>query len=315
VDTTISQSIDQEAVSHAKLAEHAADLAWTHLRAEYTQDINTVLSTLAPDAPLTWTLPQLIADDGTITYLAGTNIDEVRGQYEALREFVEIHDWRAMLEIRQGWYTLTHGVIKLLLKETGEFSLGETVTMFPTGVGGILGEVQVGGIGTPEMRPQPDIFDVGAVELAPSRTEPNAPPADPPTHLPAKRLEVLRAQDEYIEALRGSDVDAIVGAHRANGAMALRSYLTEASSVVAADGEVAMTAYFTELFRRYRVRDIQMVNRVAESWYTFAELHWCVDEVDGSRRTLEFCTAETASLDEDGRYWARTGIGTDPVVV
>jgi hypothetical protein len=63
------------------------------------------------------------------------------------------------------------------------------------------------------------------------------------------------------------------------------------------------------------VRDVQLVNRVAESWYVFAELHWTVEEREGARRTLEFCTAETAPLDADGRYWVRTGSGTDPVEV
>ena len=290
---TKTPSMHEEAVAHARVAERAADLAWTHLRAEYTQDIDKVLATLAADSPLTWTLPEQTSDDGAITYLAGTNMKEIRGQYEAIRQVVEIHDWQALVEIRQGWYALTQGVITLKLLESGQFSRSETVTMFPTGEGGILGEVQIGGIGTPG--------------------------TDPPTPLPqgvqpwVKRLEVLQAHNDYVDALRNADVASVVGAHRATGAMAIRSYLTDESTVVTADGEAQMTAYFTELFRRYRVRDVQMVNRVAESWYLFAELHWSVEEAAGAGRTLEFCTAETASLDVGGKYWARTGIGTDPV--
>jgi hypothetical protein len=289
---TMAQSMHTEAVAHARLAEHAADLAWTHLRAEYTQDIDKVLATLAADSPLTWTLPQIVSDDGTVTYMAGTNMDEIRGQYEALRTLVEIHDWQAMVEIRQGWYTLTHGVITLKLIESGQTTRSETVTMFPAGAGGILGEVQIGGVGTPGADPAP----------LPQGVQPWV-----------KRLEVLQAHNGYVDALRNADVASVVAAHRETGAMAIRSYLTEESTVVTADGEARMTEYFTELFRRYRVRDVQVVNRVVESWYVFAELHWTVEAVAGAGPVLEFCTAETTSLDSDGRYWVRTGIGTDPV--
>ena len=71
--------------------------------------------------------------------------------------------------------------------------------------------------------------------------------------------------------------------------------------------------YFTALFRRFRVRDVRIVNRMVDTWYVFAELHWIVEEQSGKRRTLEFCTAELSPLDPDGKYWVRTGSGTEPV--
>jgi len=30
---------------------------------------------------------------------------------------------------------------------------------------------------------------------------------------------------------------------------------------------------------------------------------------------VHFCTAETSTLDDEGRYWVRTGSGTDPVEI
>ena len=292
-----AQSMHEEAVLHARLAERAADLAWSHLRAEYTQDIDRVLATLATNEPLTWTLPQMVSDDGTITYLAGQNLAEIRGQYEALRHFVEIHRWEAMVEIREGWYTMTHGVVTLKILETGEFTRSQTVTMFPTGEDGILGEVQIGAIGIrPSLTPEPVAASDGSA-------------------LPQARLDALAFHDRYVEALRTADVAAIVAANRANGAAAIRNYLTAESSVLNATGSQQLGEYFTAFFDRYDVRDVQLVNRVVESWYVFAELHWTVEERAGARRMLEFCTAETAPLDEDGRYWVRTGSGTDPVEV
>jgi hypothetical protein len=294
----VVQSIHEEAVTHARRAERAADLAWAHLNAEYTQDIEKVLSTLATAEPLTWTLPQMVSDDGTMTYLAGTNINEIRAQYQALRHLVEIHDWDALVEIRQGWYTMTHGVVTLKSVKTGEFTRSQTVTMFPAGRDGILGEVQVGAAGA---------------RMAAPAGEPGLDPTGEP--LPQRRLEARAFHDRYVEAFRREDVAAIVRANRKNGAAAIRNYLTGESSVLTTAGSEQLGAYYATFFDRYAVRDVQLVNRVVESWYVFAELHWTVEERAGARRTLQFCTAETSPLDADGRYWVRTGSGTDPVEV
>jgi hypothetical protein len=288
----------EEAVTHARRAKRAAERMWSHLAAEYTQDIEKVLSTLATAEPLTWTLPQMVSEDGTMTYLAGTDIHEIRAQYQALRHIVEIHDWDALVEIRQGWYTMTHGVVTLKVLQTGQFTRNQTVTMFPAGADGILGEVQVGGVGA---------------RTAPPATKPGLDSEGQP--LPQRRLEARAFHDRYIDALRREDVAAIVAANRKNGAAAIRSYLTDASSVLTTTGSEQLGAYYAALFDRYAVRDVQLVNRVAESWYVFAELHWTVEERAGARRILEFCTAETAPLDKEGRYWVRTGAGTDPVEI
>jgi hypothetical protein len=288
----------EEAVSHARRAEVAANFAWEHLHAEYTQDIDQVLATLATDSPLSWTLAEVVDEgDGTAQYLAGTTMDEIRAQYQGMRHFVEIHGWEALVEIRESWYTLTHGVVKLKLLETGVFTRSETVTMFPIGEDGILGEVQIGAVGMRrEVTPTP--VDGSVV---PDETQ--------------RRLDALQRHDAYVHAFRSEDVPAIVDANRANGAAAIRNYLTEQSTVLNVSGAAALGEYYAQLFDRYRVLDVQMVNRIAESWYVFAELHWTVEERSGPHRTLEFCTAETAPLDADGRYWVRTGCGTDPVEV
>jgi hypothetical protein len=288
-----AQSMHEEAVSHARRAERAADLAWVHLYAEYTQDIDKVLATLATDAPLSWTLAQIVSDDGAATYLAGTTMAEIRAQYEGMRQFVEIHGWEALVEIRESWYTLTHGVVTLKMVETGEFTRSETVTMFPSGEDGILGEVQIGPIGARR--------EIATID---------GPSVSDETQ---RRLDALSAHNAYIEAFRAEDVAAIVAANRANGASAIRNYLTDRSTVLNVTGATALGEYYSKFFERYRVRDVQLVNRVAESWYVFAELHWTVEERVGARRGLEFCTAETSPLDPDGRYWVRTGCGTDPI--
>ena len=82
---------------------------------------------------------------------AVSDVDEIRGQYQDLRTFVEIHGWDPVVELRQGWYTMTHGVVTLKMLETGEFTEEPDRHDVPDRRDGILGEVQVGAIG---IRPQ-----------------------------------------------------------------------------------------------------------------------------------------------------------------
>jgi predicted SnoaL-like aldol condensation-catalyzing enzyme len=289
----VAQSIDEEAVAHAHLAEHSGELMWTHIGAEYTQDVFQIAATLATDAPLAWTLANDFTDDGAVRFLTGTTVDEIRGQYEQLRKQIEIHRWRATLEIRQGWYTVSQGVCTAKHVPTGTFNESETVTLFPVGNDGILGEIQVGIVGH-----RPD----GGV------------PSDNGS-LPETRLAALAFHDAYMDALRTEDVEHIVAAHSPKVTTAIRNYLTDDSNLLTTNGPAELAAYFTSLFERYRVVDVQLVNRVAETWYVFAELHWTVEERTGEGRTLEFCTAELSPFGSDGHYLVRTGSGTHPVEV
>lgn len=288
-----ARTLREEAVFHAHLAERAADLSWKHIFSEFTQDPDQIAATLATDAPVAWTLARESgAAGGAYRFLTGVTIDEVREQYEGLRKELEIHGWEPLLEIRTGWYTMSQGISLLKIVATGQMRKGETVVMFPVGTDGILGELQVGTVGR-----LPD----GRAPIDEDR-------------LPLRRMAVLAEHDAYMAALRAEDVGQIVNAHFDDAAVAIRNYLTDESSLLNVNGAADIGAYYTQLFDRYHVLDVQLVNRVAETWYVFAELHWTVEE-RGSGRKVEFCTADLASIDADRKYWVRTGAGTDPVEV
>jgi hypothetical protein len=275
------------------LAKKAGDLSWDHIRAEYTQDSYKIAATLASNTPVAWTLARPAEEaGGAYRFLTGTTFEEVRGQYEVLRTQLEIHGWEPLLEIRTGWYTLSQGISKLRIPATGQFTKGETVVMFPVGKDGILGELQIATVGRPDGRAPVD-----------------------EDRLPLRRMAALAEHDAFMDALRGEDVGKLVAAHIPDAAVAVRNYLTDQSSLLNVAGAKALEEYYTQLFAKYRVLDIQLVNRIAETWYVFAELHWTVEERGGARRTLEFCTGDVAALDPERKYWVKTGAGTDPVEV
>jgi hypothetical protein len=297
-----SLTTHEEAVRHAHFAVKSGELAWSHVRSEYTQDVPTVLDTLQTGGPYTWTLPNngFIPSDDALQYFSATTLEEIRATYENMRNFVEVWDWVATTEIRGGWYTLTHGVSRLRDVVKDEYLSLESITMFPVGTDGILGEVQIGDLGVARENRWPEV--------------PSTPGEVP---LPLKRLETLNLHEALIKAIKEEDVDGILATMRPDIATAIRNYLTDEYTVVNAKGPEALADHYRALFERFRIRAIEIVNRIAESWFLFSELHWTVEHRDGSRagEVVEFCTADLAPIDSDGKFWVRTGAGTDPVAV
>jgi hypothetical protein len=285
------RSLSTEAVSHARLAARAAELSWIHIWAEYTQDPAQIAATLASDSAIAWALAvPSPADGGAYRFIEGTSIEGVRQQYEILRHQLEIHGWEPLIEVRSGWYTMWSGVSHIKTVSTGLIHKGQTAVLFPVGSDGILGELQIGNVG---------------------RYADGTAPSDD-GRVPVRRLDVLHEHESYLENLRNGEVDAIMAAWREDAAIACRSYLVDESRLVNMGGSPQIRDYFTRLFQRYHVIDIQIVNRVIDTWFLFAELYWIVEEREtGFKR--EFCTADLTSLDEERKYWVSTGAGTDPV--
>jgi hypothetical protein len=283
--------LHEEAVSHARFAERSGRLMWEHIESEYTQDVDQIAATLDSTAPLAWALALETAGGGSFRFLTGTTVDEIRSQYGVLRQQLEIHGWRGTVELRQGWYTMTQGAGIIKSVASGTTHMSETVNLFPNGTDGILGELQCGIVG---------------------RTPDGLVPVDDPD-LPRRRLDALERHEAYVASLLSGDVATIVAAHNPAVAVAMRNYLTDESTQLSIEGADAIGEYFAAFYEKYDVREVRLVNRLVERWFDFGELHWLVEERGGARRALEFCTAELAPFDAEGRYWIRTGAGTDPI--
>ena len=233
-----------------------------------------------------------------LQYVSASDMAEIRQQYENMRTAVELWDWISMTDLRSSWYMLTHGVGSLTEKPLGNVFQIESVTLFPIGTDGILGEVQIGALANERLNRWPEV-----------PTEASKVP------LPLKRLQATILHNEFMEAIRAQDVERIIATMRPNVATAIRSYLTDTYEVVNAEGAGELATYYRDLFERFDLKELRLVNRVVESWFVFAELHWIVEHRSGARagEVFEFCTADIAPIDSEGRFWVRTGAGTDPV--
>ena len=290
-----TQDVHTSAVEHASLAARAAYLGWRHLRSEYSQDIDTVLATLETGGPWTWTLPvgamASSESDGAATevlqYISATTMDEIREQYVNMRTAVELWDWISMTDLRSSWYMLTHGVGSLIEKPRGNVFQVESVTM-----------VQIGAIANERVNRWPEV-----------------PSGDGHVPFPVKRLEATLLHNEFMAAIRDEDVERITATMRPNVATAIRNYLVDDYQTFNGTGAAELEAYYRALFDRFEVLDLRLVNRVVESWFVFAELHWTLRHRGGPRAgdVVQFCTADIAPIDPDCKFWVRTGAGTDAV--
>lgn len=307
------RALSEDAVAHARATDKAGELAWAHILAESTQDPDAIADTLATDAPLAWGFPVLFGEDDTIIYFPGpssagiparwrfllqSDRESIRHEYDVLREWMDIKGWESFWEVRSNWYVAFHGYGGAELTETGELTRVETVAIFPVGGDGILGELHFSAVGA-----------------ARENRWPEAPAGLGDLPDPKKRAEAMRLQNQFVEALRKADVDAVLALHREDSILLIRNYLTAESTHLTVDGADEIRQYYSQLFERYQIHNVELVHKMVETWYVFAELHWTVQERSGDGRVLEFCTAEVFNIDPDCKIWARAGGGTDPVEV
>lgn len=308
--TPTKQEMYRLAAAHANLARRSAELGWRHLQSEYTQHIPTVLATIETDGPWTWTLPnELPTAEGNqgiakstgsdeLHFISATTMEEIDAQYHSMRETVELWDWMSINELRGVWYMVTYGVGYVQDVQSGEHFSLESATLFPIGENGILGEVQIGTLANERVNRWPEV---------------PAKPGDIP--LPLRRMHATTLHNDYVAALRDEDVDGVIATLRPDFVAAIRDYTSDDYAVLNAASPEVMRDYYERLFAKYRIRELQLVNRMIESWWTFVELHWTVERRDGddAGKLFEFCTADLAPIGADGKFWVSTGAGTDPV--
>src|SRR5262249_20833450 len=94
-------------------------------------------------------------------------------------------------------------------------------------------------------------------------------------------------------------------------ASAVRDYVHDTGTLTTLEGRDDHRAYYRSFFDKYEIRSIEPLYRIAEDWYSFAEIRITAN-LCGSRSILAFHTAEFHMPANDGRTIARIGHGTDP---
>jgi hypothetical protein len=93
----------------------------------------------------------------------------------------------------------------------------------------------------------------------------------------------------------------------------VRDYVEDTSTITDHEGAAVHRAYYDAFLAKYEVASVDMIHQVIDDWYVFAELRITVHPRTASG-TLAFHTAEFWMPAKTGKFIARVGHGTEPVL-
>ena len=279
----------------AEASLHALEQTTVHIEAEIVGLIPPLMETLTAEGPYGYTIVPQVNPDGSVQLPVASTYEEIQQVYEMVRGYSALLSVEPMIEIRGQWYTFQENISRGQVRSTGEGGANPVVGIFPSGTGtGITGELvwfwrprESLGIGT-------EVKD-----------------AEDPWRF---RLDVTAVHDAYLDALRAGDVDGVLGSMTKGVASSIRDYASDTGSLIGLHGHDEHRSYFSSLFEKYQIRSVDLLTRVVQDWYAFAEVRvTATPRQDGTGSgSVAFHTAEFFIVGKDGRFVARIGHGTDP---
>jgi hypothetical protein len=273
-------------------AAHVGEQAVLHNEAEVVGSVPGLLDTLAPAEPYAYMLKPSFHPDGSIGLPIATTRDEVRLFYEDVRGASDVISEEPIIELRGAWYAFWESVSTGLRRDATEQSEHPLAVLSPVGAAdGIAGEI---------IWPKLPRTMLGIGNETPEKGE-------------WRQRRDLRLQHiRSLECLARGDVDGILAECNDGVASAVRDYVDDTGALVELLGTSAHREYLDAFFAKYDVQSVELIHRIAQTWYLFAELRITVlvrgDEEAGTRA---FHTAEIHAPGKDDRLIARTGWGTD----
>jgi hypothetical protein len=275
----------------ADAGRHSAEQALIHIAGEIQGLVPELMDTLTPEGPYAYTVIPEVRPDGSVKLPVLTTREEIHEVYELITGMRELLSVSALTEVRGEWYTFQDSISRTRRKPTGELGSGHTIALFPSGKGtGITGEL---------------------VWLRKPREQLGTPGATGSgvTEEMLVREEVFQLHQQYMNALRRGDVDGVLEVLNDGIASAIRDYVNETGTLMMLEGKAAHRDYYEAFFAKYEMISVEPFDRIAETWYVFAELRFTVRlRSTGEIRT--FNTAEFHVPANDGRFIARVGHGT-----
>jgi hypothetical protein len=273
---------------------HAFTEAWDHITKESTGHIPTILATLVPDGPWAWAIMTHAQPDGSIALPVVTTFDGIEEMYKMIRGHSDVLDAKPMLDVRGEWYDFVEVYARNQVKTTGEIGGNEMVLLLPVTSGaGITGEL-------------------AWVKADRTQLGKDVPLADPKEPLEL-RLHLLDQHDRMLDALRAGDPGALAPLCTKGCQAALRDYVDDTGTLVALDDVDGLRQHYEAFFARYDVTSIEVLERVVQEWYLFAEIRFEVTAKTGDARGNRFAfnTGTILVPGRDDRFIVQIGHGTD----
>jgi len=116
----------------------------------------------------------------------------------------------------------------------------------------------------------------------------------------------------YLQALLDADVEAVLDVLGVDAQSLVRDYVDDTGTLANLDGADAHRAHYEALFAKYQFESADIIHRISQDSYLFAEVRCNVTPRAGSNGSapLAFNTAQWFTYRTDGGL-TRMGHGTD----
>ncbi len=278
----------------AEAQVHAAAEGWNHVRLESTGHVPTILETLVPGGPWAWAIMMIPQPDGSIVLPVHTTFEGIEEMYKMIRGHSDVLGSEPVLEIRGEWYAMHEDVATSRTKSDGEVGEREMVLILPVTNGpGITGELAW-------VRMDRTLLGKDLAVAEPKSTR-------------EIRRHLLGLHNQLIEALHANDVDGVVSLFSPGCQSAIRDYVEDTGTITGLDGLDGLREHFGAFFALYEVQSVELLQRVVEEWYLFAELRVEVVARSGAEvgNRLAFHTATLLVPGKEDKFIVQIGHGTD----
>ena len=91
----------------------------------------------------------------------------------------------------------------------------------------------------------------------------------------------------------------------------VRDYVADTGALVELVGGQATRAHYAAFFDAFEVLSVDLLHRVVQDWYVFAETRVVARSSAGDGGQVAFNLAEFSVIARDGTFFVRIGHGTD----
>jgi len=261
---------------------HNIDTVNAHLAAEFSNDVDGILSTVDPEPRFVLCLPA----DGALTLAAISDWEGVVGHYSGMKQWLDVLRSTQIRRLSTDWYVFQQSVATVRDVASRKEYAVDTAVFFPVDTQGIKGEILWNPLSFS------DFEKVG--------------PAGRPEGPTVALMDVVERHDEFVETWRSGDPEKLASILATECAWATRNYGKEADDrpMMSGLGRAEVTAALVDGLAGWQPRSATVLNRIVTGWYVFAEVSW--DMGDGTAVR----TGTVSGVGATGRIAGAVGWGT-----
>jgi hypothetical protein len=281
----------------AQLYEENLSKVQAHLQAEFSNDIDQILDTVAPNPRFAI----LTRESGALEFEIPQTIEGVREHYVNLRSSLDVLRSRQIRRIVSDWFVFQQSVATMRPRVDGDGPTGpdrdfavDTAVLFPMADTGILGEI-------PWNR-------LSFAEAMTTRASHHEPPTE-------ELMNTVDLHEAYVAVWRAADAAGVADLLEEDCGLGIRDCTQPDGPMCVGAGKHEVEARLKEQFRSWKPLDATILNLVVTDWYIFSNVRWVGDfrSPSGAWATHEMSTATILALSASRRIRAIIGYGTAPV--